>query len=148
MVIVITDKKNSKKNLESQSLQFSCKLGGPQFCISKILDETWYEMVWNHGFLAPNYWWNHKWLVEGKIYRKRPYSMGKSMVSGFDFSFSQSIETMVPPSNLGVSDWQSPPGCSFCLGTKVAGNAIFESCWESECGNLKSSTICVVYNVL
>ena len=47
------------------------------------------------------------------------------------FSLSQSIETMVPPSNLGVSDWQSPPGCSLYLGRKVAGNAIFESCWES-----------------
>ena len=46
--MVLIDKKNPKKNLESQSRQVSCKLGR-QFCISTISDETrffwWYETM-------------------------------------------------------------------------------------------------------
>ena len=127
MVIVITDKKNSKKNPGITEPSIFLQIGRAP--ILHFKDFRW-NMVWNGmkpWVLSPKLLVEHggtindinDWL-KGKFDRKHPYIPWENpWVSAFDCSLSQSIETMIPPSNLGVSDWQNPPGCSLYLGTKV-----------------------------
>ena len=68
-----------------------------QVMTSFKLRQNWRFSWDNHGKTIGKPEENHRkpyvnGLVSGKIYRKAPYLMGKSMVSGFDFPLNQSIE--------------------------------------------------------